>query len=44
MSFANPDETSSLIEDFPEKKEEIIYEIHKIDFHSETVRNELEIF
>ncbi len=45
MSFANPDEASSLIEDFPEKKrEEIIYEIHKIDFHSETVRNELERF
>ena len=45
MSFANPDEASSLIEDFPEKKrEEIIYEIHKIDFHSESVRNELERF
>lgn len=45
MSFANPDEASSLIEDFPEKKrEEIIYEIHKIDFHSESVKNELERF
>lgn len=45
MSFANPDEASSLIEDFPEqKREEILFEIQKIDFHSESIKNELERF
>lgn len=45
MSFADPDEVSTLIEDFPEKvREQIIDEIQKIDFYSEKVRSELESF
>lgn len=45
LCFANPDEASKLLEDFHEKvREDIINEIHKIDFHSEIVRNELERF
>ena len=45
MSFANPDEASTLIEDFPEKvREQIIDEIQKIDFYSEKIRSELESF
>jgi flagellar motor switch protein FliG len=45
MSFADPDEVSTLIEDFPEKvREQIIDEIQKIDFYSEKVRSELDSF
>jgi flagellar motor switch protein FliG len=45
MCFANPDEASGLIEDFPEKvREQIINEIQKIDFYSDKLRTELESF
>lgn len=45
MCFANPDEASTLIEDFPDKiREQIIDEIQKIDFYSEKTRTELESF
>lgn len=45
ICFANPNEASTLIEDFPDKiREQIIEEIQKIDFYSERVRTELESF
>jgi flagellar motor switch protein FliG len=45
MCFSNPDEASKLIENYPDRiREEIIDEIHKIDFHSETIKDDLERF
>jgi len=45
MCFANPDEASQIIEDFPERiRENIVAEIQKIDFYSESMRSELESF
>ena len=45
MCFANPDQASKIIEEFPERiRETIVSEIQKIDFYSETMRTELESF
>lgn len=45
MCFANPNEASTIIEDFPDHiREQIIDEIQKIDFYSERIRTELESF
>ncbi len=45
MCFADPDEASHLIEDFPESmRDKIIEEIRKVDFYSESLRAELESF
>lgn len=45
ISFADPNEASGVLEEFPDhKKEEILYEIQKIDFHSESEKDKLERF
>jgi flagellar motor switch protein FliG len=45
MCFADPDEASQLVEDYPQKfREQIFEEIQKVDFYSETIRTELESF
>ncbi|HNI26587.1 MAG TPA: FliG C-terminal domain-containing protein [Leptospiraceae bacterium] len=45
MCFADPDEASHLIEDFPvSMRDKIIEEIRKVDFYSESLRAELESF
>lgn len=45
LFFANPAEVSSLIVELPDKLlEKVLYEIQKIDYHSERERDELERF
>ncbi|MDX1960607.1 MAG: FliG C-terminal domain-containing protein [Leptospiraceae bacterium] len=45
MCFADPDEASQLVEDYPQKiREQIFEEIQKVDFYSEALRSELESF
>lgn len=45
MCHSNPDEASKLIENYPNRiREQIISEIHKIDFHSLRLKEELESF